>query len=220
MELVQDLSRISSPVEGYLRRYRRRVKTQLDDGSRTDTYVVDFVDRDESKRDAVAIAIHGDVPADVGQTPILLRRQVRYAAYVVAGRPLTTEVFAGLIEGGERPEAATLREVWEEAGIEIEERQIQGLGPPFFMLPGIFTERVFPMAVQVPTAVLKEALELEPPGDGSPFELGADALLLTLAEAFERIEAPAPADPRLPSLDDAKTEILLARLWRHLESAR
>jgi len=220
IELVQDLSGISSPVEGYLRRYRRRVKTQLDDGSRTETYVVDYVDRDPSKRDAVAIAIHAPVAASVGATAILLRRQVRYAAYVVAGRALTTEVFAGLIEGGESPEEATLREVWEEAGLEVEPRAIRRLGQPFFMIPGIFTERVVPMAVEVDEAALIRSLELEPPGDGSAFEAGAESLLLSLDEAFERIEAPAPPDPKLLSLDDAKTEILLARLWRDLESRR
>jgi ADP-ribose pyrophosphatase len=196
VELVQDLSRLSSPVEGYLRRHRQRVKTRLDDGSRTETYVVDYVDREPHRRDAVAIAIHGAVPARVEDTRILLRRQVRYAAYVVAGRPLTTEVFAGLIEGGERPEEATLREVWEEAGIEIEPGQIHALGPPFFMLPGIFTERVFPVAVQVPDQTLVASLELEPPGDGSPFEMGSDALILTLGEAFERLMRPPPPEDR------------------------
>lgn len=221
IELVQDLSRISSPVDGYLRRYRHRLKTVFDDGHRSDVYVADYVDRDPSKRDATAVAAY--VPAtsgEVADTIILLRRQVRYGAFVAARRPTTTELIAGLIEDEEAPEVCVVREMWEEAGLEVAPEKIRRLGKPFFILPGIFTERIVPMAVELTGAELALALSEPPPGDGSAHEAGADLLQLTLGEIFERIESEAPADPRALVIDDAKTELVLARLWRVLEGER
>lgn len=232
VDLLQDLSRIAPPTEGYLRRHRHRVKTRLEDGTRTEAYVVDYVDRTPDKRDAAAIALFARAEGGaVEDTRVLLRRQVRYAAWVVAGRPLVTEVHAGLIEGGEPPEACAVREVWEEAGLEIEAADVIPLGPPFFMLPGIFTERIVPLAVELPRDVLEAAVDLVPPGDGSPFEEGVDAIALSLGEIFAHIErgapaatAPATTAPATASdaiiIDDAKTELVLTRLWRHLEASR
>jgi len=217
-EILQDVSRITSPVEGYLRRYRHRVKTVFTDGSRSEAYVVDYVDRAPDKRDAAGFVLFARGPRDpVGATRILLRRQMRYAVYVAAQRPLTTEVFAGLIEGGETPEACVERETWEEAGVRIDRGEAIRLGRPFFPVPGLFTERIFPLAVQITPGALEDALLDPPPGDGSPFEDGSVLLSLTLDEAFELMEAPEPTRPDELTLDDAKTELILARLWRHLE---
>lgn len=216
IELVQDLSRLSSPIEGYLRRHRHRVKTVFDDGTRSDVYVADYMDRDPSRRDAVAIAVFARA-ANVQGTEVLLRRQMRYGAYVRSQRPLTTEVLAGLLEDNEAPESTVVREVYEEAGIEVAAERVITLGRPFYILPGIFTEIVLPRAVEVTRERLQAATLELPPGDGSPFEEGADLVRLTLAEIFDRIEAEPQPDPRALIIDDAKTELLLARLWRHIE---
>ena len=44
VEIIQDISRISSPIDGFLRRMRVRAKSLLSDGTRTDTYVMDWWD--------------------------------------------------------------------------------------------------------------------------------------------------------------------------------
>ncbi|MCC7382762.1 MAG: NUDIX hydrolase [Deltaproteobacteria bacterium] len=218
VEVVQDVSNLSSPVEGYLRRHRHRVKTVFADGSRSELYVVDYIDREPRRRDAVAIAVYArSSTGEIADTRILLRRQVRYAAWVRARRPLTTELIAGLIEDGEPPEATAVRELWEEAGLSTEVSRVRRLGRDFFILPGIFTERIVPLAVETSLAELERASSDLPAGDGSPFEEGAMQLVVTLGEAFELIDADAPADPRALTIDDAKTELTLARLWRVLE---
>lgn len=215
VELIQDVSPISAPLEGYLRRHRHRIKTVFDDGSRSETYVADYVDRDPNRRDAVTVAVYARLPGrPVGETQILLRRQLRYAAYVVNGRALTTELIAGLIEDGEPPLSTAVRELWEEAGLEVDPSRIEPLGRPYFMLPGIFTERIVPLVAEVGAGELRAAMAAPPPGDGSPFEEGSELVLLSLAEALSRIEQPEGA----AALDDAKTEIGLVRLWRRLES--
>jgi 8-oxo-dGTP pyrophosphatase MutT (NUDIX family) len=218
VELVQDVSKLSSPVEGYLRRYRHRIKTLFDDGTRSEVYVADYMDRDPSRRDAVAIAVYARAKSGrVEDTIVLLRSQVRYAAYVRAKRPLVTEVIAGLIEHDEPPETTAVRELWEEAGLEVDHSAVKRLGRSFFILPGIFTERVVPLAVEVRADALAAALEEPPPGDGSAFEQGAELVKLTLGDAFAKIEEEHSGDPKALVIDDAKTEILLARLWRMIE---
>lgn len=221
VELIQDVSRISLATEGYLKRYRQRVKTVFTDGTRSEVYVVDYVDRGPERRDAVGFVLWARAASgQVADTRILLRRQLRYAAYVAAGRPLMTELYAGLIEGGEAPEACVLRECWEEAAVETTPARIMRLGRPFFPVPGLFTERIVPLAVEVDDTTYDQVVARPPPGDGSPFEEGSVSVAMTLGEAFALIEAAEPSDPAEPTLDDAKTEIVLARLWRWLEEHR
>lgn len=215
VELIQDISALSSPLHGYLKRLRHRVKTILADGTRTDTYIVDVVDRDPTTRDAVAIAVY--VPAEtVMQTRVLLRRQVRYGAYLAAGAPLVTEVLAGLIEG-EDPRQTVVREAWEEAGLRIEVEAVATLGPPFFALPSILTERVHPMAVAVSDHAMDEALASSPIGDGSPFEEGAEQIACTLGEALDLTQVE-PDHHGTPYIADARTELVLARLAAALDN--
>lgn len=218
VHVLQDVSAISSPIEGYLRRHRLRVKTCFDDGSRSEAYVVDYVDRPPGRRDATGFVLYARPRgARVADTVVLLRRQLRYASYVALGRPLTAEVLAGVIEHDETPEANVVREAWEEASVTLDPASVRALGRPFFTVPGLFTERIVPFCASVPERALEEALDAPPPGDGSPFEEGSTLVALTLAEAFELMEAPAPSDPSALTLDDAKTEIVLTRLWRRLE---
>lgn len=217
IELVQDLSAISSATQGYLRRHRHRLKTVFDDGTRSDVYTADYMDRDEPARDAAAIAVFCRAK-QIADTEILLRRQVRYGIYVREQRPLTTEVLAGLIEGDEPVEACAMREAREEASLEISADKVIKLGRPCYILPGIFTEKIVPVAIEVSPEQIRAAVEEPPPGDGSPFEQGSEVIIMTLGEIFERIETPPPSgDRHAIIIDDAKTELVLTRLWRHLE---
>jgi ADP-ribose pyrophosphatase len=219
VELIQDISRLSSPVEGFLHRHRHRVKSVLEHG-RSDTFVVDFVDRREGLRDAVAVAAY--VPPRAGASPasarVLLRRQLRYPVFVAIGQPLFTEVVAGVWERPETLERAAARELEEEAGLIVDTAEIAPLGPPFFPTPGVMTERIYLVSVAVPEAELEAALAHPPPGDGSPFEEGASLWAPTLEEALDALDrdpTEAPEDAR-PPIADAKTELALRRLWVRL----
>jgi 8-oxo-dGTP pyrophosphatase MutT (NUDIX family) len=209
VELIQDLSAISSPIEGFLRRHRHRIKTLLSDGTRTDTYVADYIDRAGDFRDAVAIAIFARQKTP-GETLILLRRQVRYAAWISTGAPLVTEVPAGVLELPETPEECAQREVYEETGIEVGLDKVRQLGRPFYILPGTITERLFAASAEVSSEAIRAAAGTQPMGDGSPFEEGAELVVLTLADALSAIAG--KRSGATPDIMDSKTELLLRRL--------
>jgi 8-oxo-dGTP pyrophosphatase MutT (NUDIX family) len=218
VEIIQDISRISSPTDGFLRRMRVRAKSLLSDGSRTDTYVMDYVDRDPELRDAVAILAYAPAAEGlpIGATRVLFRRQLRYPAYQVTGQPLTTEVVAGLIEAPEHPVDAALRELYEETGLRATRDRMRALGRPFFPTPGAFTERFFPFAVEID----RDELESAQAYAESPMEEGADVLTTSLSDAMVLIDQDPLAAERGIFIADAKTEILLHRLQAYLLEKR
>lgn len=207
------MSGISSPTDGYLRRYRHRVKTVLADGTRTDTYVADYVDRAAHLRDAVGIAVftRPTKTSRPAEARVMLRRQVRYATWQALGVPLVTEVLAGLIEEPETPEETTARELWEEAGIDRRPEHVHKLGKPFLLLPAIMTERMFPTAVEIGEEELRRAVEEHAAGDGGPFEAGAEHVVVPLGEAIA-MNVARKGNVEL-ELADVKTELILRRLW-------
>lgn len=213
VELVQDVSEISPATEGYLRRHRHRVKTRLAGGTRTEVYVTDYIDRVVDRRDAVATAVYAAPPEGrgPGAARVLLRRQVRYGAWIALGAPLVSEVICGLIEAPESPEETTARELWEEAGIQVNARSVRRLGKPILVLPSILTERMFPTVVEVGEDQLAAAVLGGTTGDGSPFEEGAEHKVLTLDEALEESAAFSAGGADL-GVADLKTELVLLRL--------
>jgi 8-oxo-dGTP pyrophosphatase MutT (NUDIX family) len=216
VDIIQDLSSVSKPTEGFLRRHRLRAKSVLENGHRTDVYTVEYVDRAPHLRTAVAVAIYAPrLGAAPEEGMVLLRRQLRYPVLVSTGDALFTEVVAGIIEGEEPLVSATAREVFEESGLEVGESAIQTLGPSFFVTPGAFTERVYPMMVRVDLAELERAPSLPLPGDGSPMEDGAELIVLSLAEALRQIT---DRQEGSTGIQDAKTEIVLHRLRLQLEA--
>lgn len=216
VELIQDISRISSPVDGFLRRHRHRAKSLLEDGTRTETYVVDFVDRAGDRRDAVAVAAYWPDPGGRPEAAtVLLRRQLRYPVHAVSGAALFTEVVAGILEHPETIERAATRELWEEAGVLVDVACVRPLGAPFFPCPGIVTERIYPVAAILPGT--PDTGLAAASGDGSPLEEGAELVAMSLGDALS-------ATGRLggevtPFIADAKTEIALTRLWLELRGA-
>ena len=189
-----------------------RAKTLLSNGTRTDTYLVDYVDRASTRRDAVAVAIYARSPNDTTKAFVLLRRQLRYPVYLVEDRALHTEVVAGIIEKPETPEEATLREVHEETGLVTEASRVRRLGSPVFASPGTFTERFQPMSVELTLDALHGALSLQPEGDGSPMEEGASHFVVALDTALAAIWSQPPDGHEALAIRDAKTEIVLLRL--------
>jgi 8-oxo-dGTP pyrophosphatase MutT (NUDIX family) len=215
VEVLQDLSGVAAPNEGFLQRRRWVAKTVLPDGTRTAPYIVDFVERDPHRADAVALCIYA--PSEDPEDPIvLLRRQVRVALHRVLGHPMCLEVVAGLIENGDDVDVAASKEAYEEAGIRIPLHAIRPLGQPIFPTPASFTERIHLRAAQVdPEALQADQLEV-PPTDGSPMEAGADLWSLPLSTALGLAHVEPGQGPHGLFLVDAKTEIALHRLREEL----
>ena len=199
---------------GFLHVRRLRLCNVHPDGTRSTEWVCDFVERKKGV-DAVVVVVHR--PGADG-VDVLLRWGLRPA--VVLGRPAERlplaeaprslwfcEVVAGIVEVGERGDAAVRQravdEVWEEAGLRIAPSALVWLGSTF-PSPGMTSERYLLWAVEVPP----EAVAHLPPGDGSPMEEGARLEWVSLDEALARCLR--------GELEDAKTEVILRRLRDHL----
>jgi ADP-ribose pyrophosphatase len=207
LEIVEDFTATARCDEGFLHVRRLKVQNRRDDGSASAIYRVDVVDR--PRLDAVAVLVwrHGARGPE-----FLTRRNLRPAAYfrkdkapaVPDGKShlFCEEIVAGLLEATDRGEAGIkLRaavEVEEEAGFLVKPDEVRLLGPPFFVAPGILSEKIFLAAVDV------TGLEpVAPHGDGSPLEEGGEITWRT-AEALRA----AISDG---TIQDAKTELALQR---------
>ena len=211
--IVQDLSLVSAAADGFLKRHRHRAKTLFSDGQRSDTYLVDFVDRQDGRRDAAVVMLTcPQTPVD--QSLVLLRSQFRYPAFIAGHPDPLIEPVAGIIDAPETAQEAAIRETYEEAAIRITPEDIKPLGPPIFASPGTFTERLFFFYAKVDAAELKAALTRPLPGDGSPLEEGAELLLFRLGDALESTVSTRKNGP--PLIYDTKTELGLFRLRREL----
>ncbi len=113
------------------------------------------------------------------------------------------EIVAGVLEDSDKGQEGLRQraaiEVGEEGGIQVSPEEIQVLGGPFFVAPGIVSEKIFLAAVDVTGEP-----QAEPLGDGSPLEEGS---MVQWRPAEQLL-----ADCRAGRLQDAKTEIGIARL--------
>ena len=207
LDVVEDFTATGRCDEGFLHVRRLRVRNVRSDGSRSDVYRVDVVDR--PRLDAVAVLAFR---RGVEGLEFLTRQNLRPAAHfrhekvpnVPDGRShlFCEEIVAGLLEENEKGEpglrARAAAELLEEAGYAVAPAAIELLGPPFFVAPGIISEKIFLAAVDVtglPSSV--------PEGDGTPMEEGGALQFRALAS----LEA-ALADG---TIQDAKTELSLRR---------
>jgi ADP-ribose pyrophosphatase len=210
IEVVEDFTAQARCDEGFLQVRRLRCRNRRSDGSASPVYRVDVVDR--PALDAVAVLVYRQRPGE-GGVEVLTRYNLRPAAYFRKDKaqPLADgtshlwveEIVAGLLEVTDTGEAGVLAraaiEVKEEAGFEVTAEQVRPLGGPFFLAPGILSEKVFPCAVDV-TGIPPSV----PQGDGSPLEEGASVRWRPLAELL--------AACRSGELQDAKTEVAATRL--------
>jgi ADP-ribose pyrophosphatase len=154
---------------------------------------------------------------------VLTRRGLRPAAYFRAGKEpvlpereylLVEELVAGVLEPGEVGLDALRRraaeEAREEAGIEIAPGQLERLGGPFFLLPGIVSEKIHVLVAEVSRPPVSGPYDAPREGDGSPLEEGAVLEWRELGAAIAACEA--------GEIEDAKTEIALRRLASRLAS--
>ncbi len=204
LELVEDLS---PPGGGFLRCKRRRFRAHYPDGTVSESFIYDEVER--TALDAVVIVPH------------FRREGVRYVYLRSAVRPPLElrnasrsavpepelrgqwEVPAGLVEADEEtPEGVVRcarRELEEEIGFDLPESAFRALGPSMFPCPGVIAERHYYYEVEVDPETRRE-----PSLDGSALEAGGIVVAIPVTEALVQIKKGV--------LADAKTELALRRL--------
>ncbi len=218
IEIVEDRTAVSRCDEGFLRLKRLRARNRREDGSLSAGYPIDVIDR--PTLDAVAVCIWARGRNGI---EVLTRRGLRPAAYFRRGKStafpepeylLVEELVAGVLEQGEvgldRLRLRGAQEVREETGLEVEASGMELLGGSLFMLPGIASEKIHLLAVEVRRGDGPARLAAPEGGDGSPMEEGAELVWRRLDEA---IEACASGE-----IEDAKTEVALRRLAGRLNA--
>jgi ADP-ribose pyrophosphatase len=207
IEVLEDLSASARSDEGFLHLRRLRCRNRRADGSESRAYLVDVVDRPVP--DAVAVLLWR---RGVSGVEVLTRRTLRPAAYFRRDLPLAVpdpevyltveELVAGVLEPEDKGQAGVkaraAAEVEEEAGYSVEPASVELLGPAFFLLPGIISEKIHPTAVDV-----TGKQPVRPMGDGSPLEEGASVRWWTIQSLLTACRQGAVAD--------AKTELCVAR---------
>jgi ADP-ribose pyrophosphatase len=207
IEVLEDLTPSARCDEGFLHLRRLRCRNVHADGSHSRPYPVDVVDRPIP--DAVAVLVWRRGASGL---EVLTRRTLRPAAYFRKDLPLALadpesyltveELVAGVLESEDKGEegvrARAAAEVHEEAGYRVQKEAVELLGPSFFMLPGIISEKIHPTAVDV------TGLQPTPPqGDGSPLEEGASVRWWPVHKLLEAC--------RRGEVADAKTELCVLR---------
>jgi len=207
LELVEDIS--PRQDHGFLRLIRRRYRARYPDGSVSDPFVYDMIDR--AAIDAVVIVAHFVDAA--GQRRIYLRSALRppltlrsRARSPLPEEPcdgLLWELPAGLIEVSEQtpegPARAAQRELQEELGFAAALASLHALGPSMFPVPGSAAERQFYFEVAVDPKARRE-----PELDGSALERFGVVVDVGLSEALDWC--------RQGIIEDSKTELALRRL--------
>jgi ADP-ribose pyrophosphatase len=215
IEKLEDRTAESRSDEGFIRVKRYVLKNQYSDDSESREYNCDIVRRRDV--DAVAVILfYRD--AESGRIMVGLRQCIRPPVYFRSERQLqipdekeyTTllEVVAGAIEeqdtGWEGMKRRAAIEVKEEAGFDVQPESIIPLGRGgMFSSPGVSDEKVYLTAAEV-----DPDRQGEIGGDGSPMEEAGAILFFTLEEALRKSWD--------GELEDAKTDVCLYRLARHL----
>lgn len=207
IEVIGDAS--TPDRNGFLRIRRLHLRARFPDGSVSEEFVYDCVDRDAL--DAVVMAAH--FLGNDGREHVFLRSALRPPA---ALRPLELrpvpekpslghlwELPAGLVEASERSadglRSCACRELDEELGLHVPLEDMLPLGPSTFPAPSVIGERHFYFHARVDPSLQRPAR-----GDGSPLERHAAIVALPLEEALDWV--------RSGDIEDAKTEIALRRL--------
>ncbi len=207
LEVVEDFTSTGKCDEGFLHVRRLRVRNLRTDGSHSAVYRVDVVDR--PRLDAVAVLIWRKGAQGL---EFLTRQNLRPAAYfrrdkvpnVPDGRThlFCEEIVAGLLEEGDQGipglKYRAAQEAFEEAGLRVKPESVELMGHPFFVAPGILSEKIFLACV--------DATGLEqtnPEGDGSLLEEGGSTQW--------RSQASMVAAMREGTIQDAKTELAVFR---------
>ncbi len=206
LEVLEDLS--PKGASGFLRLRRRRFRAHYPDGSASEPFDYDEVDR--RAIDAACMLAHYEDARGVPyvylrsclRPPVALRDKARSPLSEEHDHGGLWELPAGLVEPGEQtPEgviATAQRELMEELGFAVDRSQLLPLGPSMFLSPGIVSERLFFFHVAVEPGQ-RRAPEL----DGSPLERFGEVMDVPLSDALHWCATGA--------IEDTKTELGLRR---------
>jgi ADP-ribose pyrophosphatase len=202
--MLEDLS--PDTGAGFLRLSRRRLVARYPDGTVSEPFLYDTVDR--QALDAVVIAAHYLAPDG---RHVFLRSSIRPPIYYrapddsaePAKRGQLWELPAGLVEPGEAGDSglrrAAARELHEEAGFPLDGTRLSELGPALYPCPGVIAEKLFFFDIEVDPVTRSD-----PPLDGSALERFGDVVDVQLSFALSLC--------RRGDIEDVKTEIGLRRL--------
>lgn len=216
IEIVEDRTPGARCDEGFLTLRRLSLVNHYDDGSASEPYPCDVMERPGS--DAVVCVLYDlahERPRvllrEAARAPIYLRRHKTFVHPDPREYRSIHECVAGMVEPDDAPGEDGLRhraavEALEEAGVDVPERDLEVLGGETFASPGTTDEKLFFCAVRVDD--LERIPRVEPTGDGSVMEEWGRVHVLGLDDALARCR-----DGRIP---DMKTELALARLAARL----
>ena len=207
VEVLEDRTPAPGGTRGFLRLRRYALRTAYPDGTRSEAYEYDVVEREAM--DAVAMVL---VASGEDGPRICLRSSLRpplafrpgYALPLPdPGRAVLWEVPAGLVEPGERGEAGlracAVRETLEEVGLHLSPDAFSSLGAPACLSPGVLGEKIYFLTARVDPSQRTAPLE-----DGSPVEERAAIEFVPLGVALDAVR-----DGRI---EDLKTEVAVRRL--------
>jgi ADP-ribose pyrophosphatase len=207
VSLVEE--RVEGDERAFLRVRRTTLRAHFEDGTTSEPFVYDIVDR--TRMDAVVVAAH--YRDEQGLRRVFLRSALRPP---VALRPLEVrptpekptlgglwELPAGLVEEDERTpmglRTCAARELLEEVGLAVDATALAPLGPSSFPAPGMIGERHFFFQVEV-----DPVRRTTPSENGSALQRNAVIVAVPVDEAI--------ALTRTGEIEDEKTELALRRL--------
>lgn len=189
------LGDIENPEFSFLSLRHLKLKLQYPNGEESKEFPYDVIDR--QKRDVAVICAY-DLAEE--KPRIWLRSCVRPGLTARFPFPCTEastwELPAGLIDDGELPSEAGIRELQEEVGLKVS--SVETLGTPLWGSVGILSELIWFFAVDV-TGIPKGT----PSEDGSPLEKYGECILVPLEDAL--------------GICDLKTDTGIYRLARKLK---
>ncbi len=205
--LVEERASLDPP--GFLRLKRMILRVAFADGTTSEPFEYDTIDRE--RLDAVVVAAH--YRDGGGRRQVILRSALRPPVAMRAreASPIAEretlgalwELPAGLVEADERsPEGlrrCAARELGEEVGVSVAPEAMRELGPSAFPAPGVIGERHFFFEVAIDPARIRVPTE-----DGSALEKHAKVCSVDLERAL--------ALTRTGAIEDEKTELALRRL--------
>lgn len=212
LRVVEDLT--PTQPAGFLRLVRRRLVAMDPDGSVSEPFVYDEIDR-RAIDAVVVVAYYYDDAArphvylrSATRPPIAMRAPASHAFAELGSRTALWELVAGLVEADESSHsgvaACAKRELAEELGFDVALSELQVLGPSTLPAPAVVAERHFYFSVRV-----DPRRRQDPTLDGSALEQLGVVIEVPLADAL--------AACRSGEIEDAKTELGLRRLAESLE---